>query len=253
MKFRLSMALSKKAEKISSSTPPKTCAKRLRGPYKGARLRDGKWVAEIRIPKTKKRIWLGSHNTAEAAAQAYDDASYCIYGAGGPCNFPNNRRPWDTSQVIGSKSIEEILRIVEETTSVGIDKVPNTKSPSKLSTACHLTDKPVVQYQLDLGEMAARKVCPEPIVMSNVSLVEQRVPEGPELDFTNNASEAEPYVPSFPPEKPPFLWENLPVDEAFIKESNDWILDFMAEPATQKDQVENGNSSKREYVMCIWP
>lgn len=235
MEFRLSMALSKKADKNSSLTPQKTGAKRLRSPYKGARLRDGKWVAEIRIPKTKKRIWLGSHNTAEAAAQAYDDASYCIYGAEGPCNFPNNRRPWFASQLIGSKSIAEILRIVEETTSGETDKVPDTKSPSKLSTAGHSIDKPVVQYQLDLGEMTAQKVCPEPIVMYNMSLVEQRMPESPELDFTCNASEAEPYIPSFAPEKPPFPLENFPFAEAFIKESDDWILDFMAEPATQKD------------------
>ncbi|KAL1813590.1 hypothetical protein DCAR_0625952 [Daucus carota subsp. sativus] len=226
------MELPKKTDGSSSSTPQTAGAKRLRGPYRGARLRDGKWVAEIRIPKTKKRIWLGSHDTAEAAAQAYDDASFCIYGVEGPCNFPNNRRPQVASQLIGSKSTEEIRRIVEQSTSAGAAKVSDTKSPSKLSAACHLINRPVVQDQLDLSGTAAHKTCPEPVVTSNVSEVERHVTE---LDFTGNASEVEPYIPTFSPEEPPLPWENLPFDEAFIKESDDWILDFMAEPATQKD------------------
>ena len=112
------------------------------------------------------------------------------------------------------------------------DKVPNTKSPSKLSTAFQSIDIPAVQDQLDLSEMAAHKICPEPVVTTNVSEVEQHVPE---LDFTSNASEVEPYFPSFSPEEPPFPWESSQFDEAFIKESDNWILDFMAEPATPKD------------------
>ncbi|KAG5629136.1 hypothetical protein H5410_000853, partial [Solanum commersonii] len=41
--------------------------------YKGARLRKwGKWVAEVRNTKMKTEAWLGTFNTAEEAALAYD-------------------------------------------------------------------------------------------------------------------------------------------------------------------------------------
>nr|BAD36633.1 AP2 domain transcription factor-like [Oryza sativa Japonica Group] len=49
--------------------------------YKGVRLRQwGKWVAEIRLPNSRKRIWLGSYYTPEKAARAFDAAFICLRG-----------------------------------------------------------------------------------------------------------------------------------------------------------------------------
>ncbi|GLJ06681.1 hypothetical protein SUGI_0045060 [Cryptomeria japonica] len=61
------------------------------GCYKGIRVRKwGKWVSEIRLPRTKIRLWLGSYETAEEAARAFDVGSYCIHGPLAKLNFPNS-------------------------------------------------------------------------------------------------------------------------------------------------------------------
>ncbi|KAI3410866.1 AP2/ERF domain-containing protein [Psidium guajava] len=57
--------------------------------YKGVRMRKwGKWVAEIRQPNSRDRIWLGSYATAEEAARAYDAAVFCLRGPSSLLNFP---------------------------------------------------------------------------------------------------------------------------------------------------------------------
>ncbi|CAL5037323.1 unnamed protein product [Urochloa decumbens] len=74
----------------ASSLPPPSGERK----YKGVRRRRwGGWVSEIRLPNSRERIWLGSYDTPEKAARAFDAAYVCLRGSGGGAdglNFPGS-------------------------------------------------------------------------------------------------------------------------------------------------------------------
>ncbi|OMO93313.1 hypothetical protein CCACVL1_06536 [Corchorus capsularis] len=63
-------------------------ARRARKRFVGVRQRpSGRWVAEIKDTIQKIRVWLGTYDTAEEAARAYDEAACLLRGANTRTNF----------------------------------------------------------------------------------------------------------------------------------------------------------------------
>ncbi|KAL2619939.1 hypothetical protein R1flu_000144 [Riccia fluitans] len=72
--------------------------------FVGVRQRpSGRWVAEIKDTTQKIRLWLGTFDTAEDAAHAYDEAAWLLRGANTRTNFVPTSSSTDAS-VLPSKA-----------------------------------------------------------------------------------------------------------------------------------------------------
>ncbi|KAG0458957.1 hypothetical protein HPP92_022085 [Vanilla planifolia] len=82
------MASTEKRKLKSNHRRPPAKSDRRHGRFFGVRQRpSGRWVAEIKDSSQRVRLWLGTFDTAEAAARAYDQAARILRGENTRTNF----------------------------------------------------------------------------------------------------------------------------------------------------------------------
>nr|QOY58053.1 dehydration responsive element binding protein 1A [Lolium arundinaceum] len=83
--------------------------------FRGVRRRGnaGRWVCEVRVPGRRGcRLWLGTFDTAEAAARAHDAAMLAIAGAGACLNFADSA--WLLAMPASYRSLDEVRHAVAD-------------------------------------------------------------------------------------------------------------------------------------------
>lgn len=117
--------------------------------YTGVRKRKwGKFVSEIRLPRCRDRIWLGSYDTPEKAARAFDAALFCLRGSTANFNFPHQpphiRIPGDKS--LSRSEIQAVAATYASASSTDCIITPDILSSSTSTSSSEEEESPSPSY-----------------------------------------------------------------------------------------------------------
>ncbi|PWA82692.1 AP2/ERF domain-containing protein [Artemisia annua] len=126
--------------------------RRARKRFVGVRQRpSGRWVAEIKDTIQKIRVWLGTFDTAEEAARAYDEAACLLRGANTRTNFWPSSQSSLTTPALPSKITNLLLHRLKARNNL-LAASAAAASSSQLSVNYQDDKKQQEEYKDDMGD-----------------------------------------------------------------------------------------------------